>query len=290
MKNLFHTETRITGLLGHPIKHSYSPFIHNIAFDLLKLNYIYLPFDVPKASLKNSLKGCNALGFVGLNVTIPHKENVLEYMDNVSEEASIIGSVNTIVNDHGKLKGYNTDVNGILETLKPYKDEINGSKISIVGAGGASRAVIYTLIRHYKPSHITIINRTEERAETLKNYFVDKMKFEEFSVKELFPPNIVEDLRESKLIINSTPIGMFPEADDTVTKLNESFNKEQIVFDMVYNPVKTKFLKIAEKEGAIIIDGLKMLVHQAARSFELWTNEKMPVNEIEKSLKLYIAE
>jgi shikimate dehydrogenase len=289
MKDSFHLNTQLIGLLGHPIKHTYSPFIHNVTIELKKLNYIYLPFDVPPSNLKNALKGMIALGIKGFNITIPHKENILHFLNDVSEEASIIGAVNTIVNDNGKLTGYNTDVHGILETLNPYKETINGERISVVGAGGAARAVIYSLIRYFKPRKIILINRTEERAESMKNYFKDKMKFDSFKTMELFPPDMVNIFKESKLIINATPIGMFPDSDDSITNLEDSFIKDHIVFDLVYNPPQTRLLQTASKKGALTLNGLKMLVFQAAKSFELWTGEKMPVEEIQKSLQLYIA-
>lgn len=288
MKNSYHLNTKLTGLLGHPIKHSYSPLIHNVAFQLLNLDYVFLPFDVPPASLKTSLKGMIALGIKGFNITIPHKENITQFMNNVSEEASIIGAVNTVVNDLGKLNGYNTDVNGIYETLVPFKEEITGNEVSVVGAGGAARAVIYTLIRYFKPSTIYLINRTEQRAETLKSYFRDKMKYDSFKTRELFPPDLIDVFKNSKLIVNATSVGMFPDSDDTITSLSNSFAKGQIVFDLVYNPPMTQLLKTAAAEGATTIDGLKMLVHQAAKSFELWTGEIMPVDEIHKTLQLYI--
>lgn len=289
MKDSFHLNTQLIGLLGHPIKHTYSPFIHNVTIELKKLNYIYLPFDVPPSNLKNALKGMIALGIKGFNITIPHKENILHFLNDVSEEASIIGAVNTIVNDNGKLTGYNTDVHGILETLNPYKETINGERISVVGAGGAARAVIYSLIRYFKPRKIILINRTEERAESMKNYFKDKMKFDSFKTMELFPPDMVNIFKESKLIINATPIGMFPDSDDSITNLEDSFIKDHIVFDLVYNPPQTRLLQTASKKGALALNGLKMLVFQAAKSFELWTGEKMPVEEIQKSLQLYIT-
>jgi shikimate dehydrogenase len=288
MRNSFHLNTQIVGLLGHPIKHTFSPFIHNIAFEITKLDYIYLPFDVPPANLKNAIKGIIALGLKGFNVTIPHKEKMMEFMNNISEEASIVGSVNTVVNEMGKLSGYNTDVTGILETLNPYKKNLSGETISLVGSGGAARAVVYTLIRHFKPKKIFLINRTEQRAESLKNYFKAKMKFDGFSVKELYPPTLVNIFKESKLIINSTPIGMYPESDDAITTFEDSFTKDQIVFDLVYNPLKTKLIQIAEKKGALTLDGLNMLVHQAAGAFKLWTGEELPVDKVHKSLQLYI--
>ncbi len=289
MKNTYHLNTKLTGLIGHPIKHSYSPFIHNIAFDLKKLDFIYLSFDVTPSNLRTVLKGIVGLSIRGFNVTIPHKENIMQLLNEVSDEASIIGAVNTVVNDLGKLHGYNTDVDGIYETLQPYKEEISGNEISVVGAGGAARAVIYTLIRHFKPSKINLINRTEQRAESLKNYFYDKMKYDSFMTKELFPPQLVDVFKNSKLIVNATSVGMFPESDDSITSLHDSFTKEQIVFDLVYNPSQTQLLKLAAAQGAVTLDGLKMLVYQAAKSFELWTGESMPVEQIYKSLQLYVG-
>lgn len=288
MKNKFHANTKILGLIGHPLKHSYSPFVQNVAFELKDMDYIYLPFDVPTSNLKSALRGMVSLGINGFNITIPHKENILQYMNNVSEEASIIGAINTVVNDMGKLSGFNTDVNGLMETLSPFKDDISGNDVCVIGAGGAARAAIYTLIRHFKPAKIYIINRTEQRAEALKYYFKDKMKFDAFKTKELFPPDLVETFRSSKLIINSTSVGMYPDIDDSITDLPESFSKDQIVFDMVYNPLKTNLIKLASLQGSIVLDGLKMLVYQAAKSFELWTGETMPIDEVYKALQLYI--
>jgi shikimate dehydrogenase len=288
MKNTFHLDTQLIGLIGHPIKHTYSPFIHNVAIEMKKLNYIYLPFDVPPANLMNALRGMIALNIKGFNVTIPHKENIIEYLNEVSEEASIIGSVNTIVNDLGKLNGYNTDVDGILATLLPYKKDFTGQDVSVVGAGGAARAVIYTLIRHFKPKKIYIINRTEQRAESLKNYFSAKMKFNSIKTLELFPPGFVKIFSESSLVINTTSVGMSPDSDDSITTLGDSFVKDQIVFDLVYNPPQTKLLQLASGQGAIVLDGIKMLVHQAAKSFELWTGEQIPVDELYNSLVMLV--
>lgn len=129
MKNSFFANTELIGLIGHPIKHSYSPFIQNYALDLLNLDYIYLAFDVPTENLKNAVNGILALGLKGLNVTLPHKEKIIKHLDELSEEASIIGAVNTIVNDHGKLMGYNTDAYGIYETLLPFKDKIDRKSV-----------------------------------------------------------------------------------------------------------------------------------------------------------------
>jgi shikimate dehydrogenase len=176
-----------------------------------------------------------------------------------------------------------------VESLNPFKDEIAGAKVSVIGAGGASRSVIYALIRNFKVGHINIINRTEQTAESLKEYFSAKMIFNDFKVFPLIPPDLVEIFRDSKLIINTTSMGMYPEVDDSATAIKESFMKGQIVFDIVYNPVKTKLLKLAESQGATIITGLKMLIEQGAKSYELWCGEKMPVEKVYRALESYLV-
>lgn len=290
MRNSFLANTELIGLIGHPIKHSYSPFIQNFALEQMNLDYVYLPFDVPSENLKAAVNGVLALGLKGLNVTLPHKEKIIKYLDEVSEEASIIGAVNTIVNDHGKLMGYNTDAYGILETLLPFKEKISGTKATVIGAGGSARAVIYTLLRYFKPEEINIINRTQQKADTLANDFALKMRYDSFHTFELFPPDNVETLKNSSLIVNATTLGMYPDVEDTITDIDDSFNDEHIVFDLIYNPTKTKFLKTAEIQGANVVGGLKMLISQAAKSFELWTGVEMPVEIIFDSLQEYIKQ
>lgn len=286
--NKFNHTTQIVGVIGHPIKHSFSPLMHNISFEMLGLNYIYLPFDVAATNLKTALKGMIALGIRGVNVTLPLKEKIGQYLNEISDEANIVGSINTVVNDNGILHGYNTDVHGIIETLAPFKDEITGNSVTVIGSGGSSRSVLYALIKDFKPGKINIVNRTADKAESLKEYFRSKMLFENLTSHELIPPDLVSLFNDSKLIINTTSIGMSPEVDDSPTNIDESFNKDQIVFDVVYNPLKTKFLKMAESKGAIALNGLKMFVEQGAKSFELWTDQKMPIDKIYHTIKSYM--
>jgi len=282
--NEINHNTKIVGVIGHPIKHSLSPMMHNYAFNKLDLDYVYLPFDIAAANLKDALRGIVALGIKGFNVTIPHKERIVDFLDELSDGAKIVNAVNTVVNENGKLHGYNTDVEGIFRTLEDYKDELRDSTVSVIGAGGAARSVIYTLINSFNVEKINIINRTTEKAESLKDYFTSKMLFEKIKTYELAPPDVTEILNKSKLIVNASSIGMMPEEDDSPTTIVESFNSNQIVFDLVYNPRKTKFLAIAESQGATILNGLKMFVEQGARAFELWTNEKMPTDRISEIL------
>lgn len=286
--NKFNHSTNVVGVIGHPIKHSYSPLMHNISFELLNLNYIYLPFDVTVANLKTALKGIVALGIKGLNVTIPLKEKIGPYLSEISDEAGIVGAVNTIVNEDGKLHGYNTDVHGIVETIAPFQDEIENEIVTVIGAGGAARGVLYALIKEFKPKKINIVNRTPDKAESLKDYFTSKMLYENIQTFELVPPDIVGLLNDSKMIINASAIGMKPDVDDSPTEITESFHKDQIVFDVVYNPLKTKLLKIAEEQGAIAVNGLKMFIEQGAKSFELWTEMEMPKDKVYKTIQSYM--
>lgn len=286
--NKFNHSVNVVGIIGHPIKHSYSPLMHNISFELLDLNYIYLPFDVTVTNLKTALKGMVALGIKGINVTLPLKEKIGQYLNEISDEASIVGSVNTVVNESGNLHGYNTDVYGIVETIAPFKDEIENNVVSVIGAGGAARSVLYSLIKDFKPAKINLINRTKDKAESLKDYFTSKMLYEDIQIYELVPPDIVGILSDSKMIINSSSIGMYPDVDDSPTEIAESFHKDQVVFDVVYNPIKTKFLKLAEQEGAIALNGLKMFIEQGAKSFELWTDQEMPKDKVYKTIQSYM--
>jgi shikimate dehydrogenase len=262
--------------------------MHNLSFELLDLDYIYLPFDVPPTNLEDSLKGIRALGIKGFNVTIPLKEKIIQHIDELSEEASIIGAVNTIVNDNGVLYGYNTDVNGIVVALENYKDKFSGKEATVIGSGGAARSVIYSLIRYFKVDRINLINRTVQRAESLRDYFESKMHFENFKTYALVPPDVVDVINRSQLVVNASSIGMYPEIDDSPTSIDQSYNKDQVVFDVVYNPVKTKFLSLAESEGSTIVSGLEMFVEQGKKSFELWTGEEMPSEKIYQTLKGYL--
>jgi len=288
-ENKFNYNTKVVGVIGHPVKHSYSPLMHNIAYEISNLNYIYLPFDVPVSSLRDALKGMLALGIKGFNVTLPLKEKILPLLKEVSEIASIVGAVNTVVNEDGILRGYNTDVLGVIESLNSFKDELAGATVSVIGAGGASRSVIYALIQNFKVGHINIINRTEQIAESLKEYFSTKLIYNDLKAYSLFPPDLIEIFRDSKLIVNTTSMGMYPQVDDSATTIKESFMKGQIVFDVVYNPVKTKLLKLAESQGATIITGLKMFVEQGAKSYELFSGEKMSVEKVYRAIESYLV-
>jgi len=272
--------TKLTGLIGHPLSHTLSPLIHNSAYSQLELDYTYLPFDVHPQQLKAALRGLAALGAVGVNVTIPHKETVIPLLDEVVNEARAIGAVNTIVNEGDKLRGYNTDIIGVAESLKPYASEIEGREVSIIGAGGGARAVMYVLVHQFKPRYIHIIHPDIEYAVALRKFFLVNFGFKNISAVDLFMPGTIFKISGSALVVNATPLGMYPKIDDSPIEVAEAFHDKQIAFDLVYNPVDTKFLRIAGSQGARTIGGLTMLLHQAAKAFELWTSREMPVDKI----------
>jgi len=290
MKKKNNNNVSIIGVIGYPLKHSLSPLMHNTAFALNKMNYNYLSFEVPSSFLKDAVRGMVALNIKGFNITLPHKEKIGEHLNVLSEEATIIGAVNTVVNDAGQLTGYNTDVYGIIKSLEPYQKQLSGSIATVIGAGGAARSAIYALVTHFKVQRINIINRTFQRADSLKEYFTSRLLFDSIKAYELMPPDNLEIIRNSKLVINTTSVGMMPEVDDSPIPNSEPFVKDQIVFDMVYNPLKTKFLKLAQSKDAITVDGLLMFVQQGAKAFELWTGQKMRTKRIYTILKKAMTE
>lgn len=290
MQDFLRLKTNLIGLIGHPIKQTYSPLIHNLAIKIKNLDYYYLPFDVDSMNLKRALDGLIALNFVGFNITIPYKSKVLPLINYLSEEALVIGAVNTVTINEGNLNGYNTDVFGVVETLINYKSDLIEKEFAVFGAGGSARAVIYALIKNFKPTKIYLINRTEDRALVIKESFREKLKFNSIEVLNLVLPDLVEIIQSSKLVVNATSVGMYPEVDDSVINSEKFFNKDQIVFDLIYNPQETKFLEYAKRAGATTKNGLDMLIYQAAKSFELWTSEEFPINEVKQELGKILRE
>ncbi len=262
--------------------------MHNTAFEALHLNFVYLSFDLSPHYLADGLRGLVALGIAGVNVTIPHKETVIPLLDEIASDARAVGAVNTIVNDGDKLRGYNTDVDGFVETLKPYQAKIENNDVAIIGAGGAARAVVYGLINNFRPTSIHIINRSVERAQALSQSFAQSFGFKSIDAMDLYMPSSLEALSTSKLIINATPIGMTPKINESSIETGDAFTKGQLLLDLVYNPIETKLMRLAKARGVKTISGLEMLIHQGAKSFELWTNSKMPIEKVREVLVKHI--
>ena len=280
------SKTILTGLFASPSAHSVSPIIHNNSFEKLGLNYAYLSFEVNKDNLKDAVQSIKTLNMRGVNLSMPNKKEVIQYLDEISETAKLSQSVNTIVNDNGILKGYSTDGKGFFKSLEEEKIFINDKNITILGTGGASIAIISQAVFE-GIKNIFVFKRDKNWKEQKK--ILDNIASKTNCNIELNPledKNILKrKIEESDLLINATSVGM--KEDFSLIEDKSFFRKDLIVSDIIYNPEKTKLLQIAEKEGCKIINGIGMLLYQGALSFELWTNKKMPVDYIKEIIFNY---
>jgi shikimate dehydrogenase len=281
------SETKIVGIFAYPVGHSLSPPMHNSAFSHLQLNYIYLPFEVKRENLKNAVLSLKSLNITGVNVSVPHKETVIKYLDEVSEDALKIGAVNTIKNSDGKLFGFNTDKSGFINSLKNEKIKLPGKKVVVLGCGGGSRAVCFGLLEE-GILNLVITDVIKEKVEKLKRYLKKFYRDREIRGILYNEEKIFEELKDADLLINATPVGMKPNINSTPISKIPKENKNLVVYDLVYNPLKTKLLRIAEEQNLKTISGLEMLVLQGAASFEIWTGEKAPVEIMRKEVKKYL--
>ena len=284
---------KILGLIGRNVGYSYSPFIHNTAAKILQLPYYYTIFDIPSPDLvPPALEGAKALGITGLNVTIPYKQDVVACLDRLSPEAESVGAVNTIANKEGLLTGYNTDIAGIVIPLEPHRALIEGRPAGILGNGGAAMAAVEALKSTFKPSAIHLFTRNREKGEALCRHFQRKALSVHLSVRSF---DDYESLGCCSLLINATPIGTKGRTSATGNRViprgTGAIHSNQVVFDMVYNPMETPLLQMAGEVGAVTIRGIDMLIGQASESFEIWTGKTMPLEPVkEMLLKMLEAE
>jgi len=264
---------RICGVIADPIGHTVSPAMHNAAFEQVGIDYLYVPFQVKKEELGKAIAGMRALNIRGLNVTIPHKVAVIPFLDDLDDLAQRIGAVNTIVNDDGVLKGYNTDATGFLRALLERGVEPKGKTASILGAGGASRAISLALAE--RGSNLIILNRTWDKVKEQADR-ISQLCQREVQALKLNKENLAKALNKADILINTTSVGMSPDIEETPVTA-DLIKPPVIVFDIVYNPIKTRLLREAEAAGAETISGIDMLVWQGALAFEKWTGLKAPV-------------
>jgi len=279
--------TKVCGIFGCPVEHSFSPAMHNAAFDALDLDFVYVPFPVEPGCLPAAVEAVRSLGLAGVNVTIPHKQAVLPLLDEVTEEARLIGAVNTIVNNSGRLLGDNTDGRGFLRALMEHAGFTPAGKTALIlGAGGAARAVAVQLALA-GVRKVFLSNRSKKRAEALAGLLVEIAG----PAVEVVPwPGDGENsdmagvLQFVDLVVQTTSVGMYPEENSTIPLPFLSFGPGQVACDLVYNPVETLFMKRAGRAGATTLNGLGMLLYQGVLSFELWTGKAAPVEVMREAL------
>ncbi|MGI0046967.1 MAG: shikimate dehydrogenase [Nitrosotalea sp.] len=254
--------TRTYAIIGDPIDHSLSPALHNASFAFLRLDCTYIAYRIPKGDLDASIADLKKIGIAGFNVTIPHKVDMMRLLDEVDEECKRVGATNTVVNTDGRLKGYNTDVDGFLDPIRKRKIDCKDANVLVIGAGGAARAVIAGFAKE-KVRKITIANRTQERANDIVNFakqfgleseYIDLTQAGERAASFMF-------------IVNATSVGLKGVGCPISTK---NITRDSIVYDIVYMPVETPLIQQAKEQRAVIIYGWEMLLAQAMKSFEIW--------------------
>ena len=279
-RSMVDADTQVVALLGYPVRHSLSPMIHNLSFMRNDLNLRYVALEVAPEDLPAAVRGLSALGFLGANVTLPHKTAVLELMDTVSDEAKATGAVNTIVCQSGRLYGDNTDIAGFLAPLQ--KHDLQGVPMVILGAGGAARAVAYGLLETYAPSTLVLAARRVAQAESLAEAMAAHDRAG--ALRCLPIDEAMAYVRSSVLIVNTTPVGMYPHTEETPWSATDCFSPGQVVYDLVYRPLETRLLRDASRAGAEVVGGLEMFVQQAASAYVQWTDMHMDVDIVRTAL------
>lgn len=272
--------------MGWPIAHSLSPVLQNAAIKEAGLDYVYISLPVPPEKLKEAVAGLKAMNFAGWNVTIPHKQAIMAELDEVAEDARIIGAVNTVVNREGHLTGYNTDHIGFMQPLTAEGFEPEGKEVTLLGAGGAARAVIWGLL-HAKVRRITLGVRNPQKAEKLAKEF---SAYGDIRVLHWEDEAFREHLAVTDLLVNTTPLGMYPKIEGMAPVDWDKLKKSALVYDIIYTPALTRFLREASEHGHTVINGEGMLAGQGAAAFTLWTGIQPDLALMKKALRAELAE
>lgn len=278
-------KTKILGIFGYPIEHTLSPQMHNAAIEVLGLDMVYLPFEVRPEGLGIAVEAIRSLGILGVNVTIPHKSAIIPYLDRISEEARVIGAINTIVNRGGELIGYNTDGEGYVRSLKRELDfDVKGKKVLILGAGGAARGILVSIARE-GPKDVIVANRTITKASTLVRELKGLFPDVGMTALGLIPEILKVHLGGTALLINATSLGMRGEG---IGLPLDALPGDTVVSDIVYKPLITPLLEEASALGFITHNGLGMLVEQGALSLKLWTGLDAPIEIMREVVLKYL--
>ena len=285
MKQLITGQTQLAAVIANPIKHSLSPSIHNKAYEIENIDAVYLAFEVEEDKFINALSSVQTLDMLGTNISMPYKKLAYEACDELSEEAKLIGVVNTVIPKDGKLFGYNTDGIGFIDSLRSQHISVEKKKVVVLGAGGAARAVICQCALE-KADEIIVFKRKNETFEQVAN------ELKEISLKTNTPISLIDysenekmanEILRSDIIVNATQIGMGEDKKLPIHSM-DSVTDSHILVDLIYHPLETEFLKQGKEKQATVINGLGMLIYQAAYAFKLMTKKEMPVKEIEELL------
>jgi len=269
----------MVGLIGWPVEHSLSPAMHNAAFDALGLNWRYVPLPVAPGTEEESLRGLVALGFSGANVTVPHKTTLMAGLDSVTSDAQAIGAVNTIVvrrpgEGRASVHGHNTDHSGFVDSLQAAGLEVAGESAVVVGAGGAARAVVFGLLTT-GAADVVVLSRNVERAERFADD-LGRSAAGRLHVQPLTADALIESARAASLLVNATPVGMWPQEEASIWPEEAPLPSDLAVYDLVYASRETRLLRQASAAGATGLGGLSLLIEQGARAFTLWTKKEPP--------------
>lgn len=278
-------KTYVVGILGHPVSHSASPSMHNAAYEHLGLDYVYVPFDVEPGRVGDAVESLRALSLRGVNVTVPHKEAVIDYLDHIDPLAKKMGAVNTIVHRNGRLMGYNTDGPGFVAAIRyDFGLELSGRQVVLLGAGGSCRAIVVSLLES-KVASITLLNRSVDKATLM----VRSLGASNVRVCGLQSDMAQDVLSQADLVVNTTSVGMVPDIQHSPLQDFSWVQKGQCVYDIIYSPAKTRFLSEAEQAGARIANGVSMLAGQGVLAFELFTGTKCSFSFMKEQIEKGIS-
>ena len=283
---MFTGKTENLGVIGWPIAHSLSPVLQNAALREAGLDYAYIALPVSPKDLPAAVEGLRAMNFRGFNVTIPHKTTVIPLLDEIDKDACIIGAVNTVINENGRLRGCNTDAGGFIGALEEKGFRAEGKHVAVLGAGGAARAVIWGLVKN-KARRISIGVRNPSKAGVVMEFF---QKYTDIAVFFWESEEFRSELEKTDLLVNTTPLGMYPAVDAMPSVDFGRLNKDAFVYDIIYTPYRTRFLKEAAALGHPVLNGEGMLAGQGAEAFRLWTGKKANVDLMKKTLREYLEE
>lgn len=270
--------TRLIALLGDPVSHSLSPTMHNPAFEQNGIDFAYVPLRVKSNDLQTAVQALRIFNFRGANITLPHKQDIIPFLDEISDLSRLIGAVNTIVNDNGRLLGTTTDPDGFLEAFREVGNAFAGQAVAILGNGGSARTIAVTLLTQDVPSRVILVGRDETKTQNLAQEISSSLKKNHAQASALKLETCTfagysKISREVQIVVNATPVGMHPNSASSPLNPGD-LQAGQIIYDIVYVPEETQLIRDAQAMGLKTVGGLGMLVHQGRASFELWTGTK----------------